>query len=277
MSQYDSSSESRAVAVIISVYGKDDPDLFDRALQSVVKQDYADGPINIYLCVDGPVSAEIEAVIDRYRASIRCILRNESNLGLAKSLNRLLDALQEEQYVFRMDSDDFSHPNRFRVQIEAMRKNPRIDILGSAINEVDKAGTIHNTIKYPKGDEEIRRYITRRNPLAHPTVCVRRSAIQRFNRYPEVPVNQDWALWFVCLQLGLRISNLDEVLVDMTAAEAFLRRRGGRRAWHEARILAIGIWRLHGFTWRLVFPVLRLLFRLAPHTVIKRLYRSKLR
>lgn len=265
------------VAILMCVYRKDDPQLFERALNSIQQQDYTEGPVRVYLGVDGPVPQAIRDVMARQRAAIHRTIENDVNMGLARSLNRLLDSLEDEQFAFRMDSDDFSHPTRIAAQLRSLRARPEVDILGAAINEVDRSGRLIKTVSYPQDAAEVRDFITRRNPLAHPTVCFRRSAIERFGHYPEVPINQDWALWFKCLALGLRLSSTSDVLVDMTVSDDFFRRRGARRAIDEFRILVRGIRATHGLTWRYIYPVLRLLFRLAPQSLIKLLYRSALR
>jgi glycosyltransferase involved in cell wall biosynthesis len=270
-------NSSSPVGVVISVYGGDDPELFERALASIERQEFDGGPLRIYLCVDGPVPPAIASVVERRSRSLHRIVRNDVNLGLAKSLNRLLDVLEDEAFVFRMDSDDFSHPDRISAQIAAMEARPQVDILGSAIHEVDRAGKRMRTVRYPESAAEIRNFIARRNPLAHPTVCFRRRAIERFAHYPEVPLNQDWALWFECLKLGLTLSNVPAPLVDMTVSENFFRRRGARRALDEFRILVRGIRSIHGPTWRYLYPVLRLAFRLLPQGLIRRAYASRLR
>jgi hypothetical protein len=265
------------VGVLMSVFARDTPALFERALESIECQDYRGGPVRIYLCVDGPLLPETAAVLERHADRIHRVLRHTVNQGLARSLNRLLDVLADEAYVFRMDSDDFSHAHRISAQIEALRARPDVDILGGAIREVDASGRVLRTVHYPKEREEIRRFIARRSPLAHPTVCFRREAIERFVHYPEVPVNQDWALWYECLALGLGLSSLDEVLVDMTVSEDFFRRRGSGRAIDEFRISCRGIRRLYGVSWRYVYPVLRFIFRMLPQPLIQRAYRSRLR
>jgi glycosyltransferase involved in cell wall biosynthesis len=268
---------AKPLAVIMSVYEGDTPELFERALLSVIRQDWKHSPIHIYLCIDGPVPSGITAVIEKHQKCIYKILRNDTRRGLAASLNRLLDTLEGESFVFRMDSDDFSHPDRFRRQIDAMLGNPSIDILGTAINEVDLSGRVMHTVRYPRSQREVLLALPRRSPVAHPTVCFRRSAIDRFKNYPVTRVNQDWALWYKCVAMGMVISNIDDVLFDVTISDAFFKRRGFARAIEEFKISMKGIWITHGLTWRMVFPFLRAAFRLTPKWFRQRMYRSRLR
>jgi glycosyltransferase involved in cell wall biosynthesis len=247
----------------MSVFERDDAPLVERALDSIRRQDYRGGPVRLYLCVDGPLQPATAAVLEQEAGTIHRIVRNAVNQGLARSLNRLIDELGDEAFVFRMDSDDFSHPHRISAQVAALEARPDVDILGGSIREVDREGGVLRTVRYPADRDEIRRF--------------RRRAIARFGRYPEVKVNQDWALWFECLALGLELSNIGDVLVDMTVSEDFFRRRGAGRALEEFRISCRGIRRLYGFSWRYAYPALRLAFRLLPQPVIRRAYRSGLR
>ena len=273
----DVSASPGPLAVIMSVYAKDDPKLFHRALRSIEEQDYKASPIRIYLCVDGQVGADIEDVLKAHKAAIYKVLRNPTNIGLAGSLNRLIDSLEDEAFVFRMDSDDYSRPYRIREQIEALQENPDIDILGGAITEVDPEGRVLRSFSYPKEQEEILDYITRRCPLAHPTVCFRRSAIGVFGHYPDVSPAEDIALWFKCLDLGLTISNIDSVLVEFSVSKDFYRRRGPKKAFKELKVKLSGVWRLRGLTWRLIFPLLLFALRLSPQFIVERIYNSRLR
>lgn len=277
-SQEDSSLASQIpVAVLMSVYSGDDPQLFERAMRSVLDQTYSDGPINVYLCVDGPVSGATDTVIEHFQSRVHRIVRNDAGIGLAKSLNRLIGILGKESLIFRMDSDDYSVPERFSLQATAMRRDPGIDILGGGIAEVEKCGEVIREVRYPAEAGRIRKQIAARNPVAHPTVCFRRSAISTLGSYPETSINQDWALWFEALRLGLNISNLDHTLVHMTVSDTFFSRRGASRAAEEFGITFRGILKLHGLTWRLLYPCMRFVFRLAPARFRRAAYNSRLR
>lgn len=266
------------LAVLMAVYGRDDAPLFERAILSILNQDWNTSPIRIYLCVDGPIDSPIERILEKYRHRIYKLLRNESRKGLARSLNLLLASLEDEEFVFRMDSDDFSHPNRFSMQIATMLAKPEIDILGSAINEVDSDRHPLRIIRYPQSTQDVYRTIPKRSPLAHATVCFRRRAIQQFVNYPETQVAQDLALWYRCLEAGLLISNIDMPLYDVTVSDAFYRRRRSiSRAFQELAINVRGILRVHGFTWRLIFPFFKAAFRMAPRSVVTWAYHSRIR
>ena len=216
----------REVGVLMSVYANDDPKLFERAIDSVLAQGTEQIRVNVYLCVDGVVPKALEASIWRFEPSIFRLIRNATNIGLARSLNRLIVELGSEEYVFRMDADDWSHSERFDLQISAMDADPSIGVLGGSINEIDEKGVIRKTVINPPDHDAIRKMLPARSPMAHPTVCFRRSTIERFQQYPETQSNQDLALWFKCMKSGVRFANLRDVVVDMTISDSFFARRG---------------------------------------------------
>lgn len=60
-----------AFSVAMCVYGKDNPQYFDQALESILNQTCL--PAELILVVDGPVPAEIESVIEKYKNKIGSI------------------------------------------------------------------------------------------------------------------------------------------------------------------------------------------------------------
>ncbi len=263
----------------MSVYRGDDPAKLDAALRSVLDQELGAGvESRIYLGVDGPVPDSIEAVIRCHASRLHQVHRSERNQGLARMLNALIGCLSDEQYVFRMDADDVSMPGRYAAQLHCMSHRSDVDILGTAIIEHDEATRTERLVRFAKSPEDALANIHRRVPVAHPTVCFRRHALDQAGGYPIKGTNEDIALWFHCLKLGLRFDNLEEPLLRFTISSRFWQRRGWAKSWGEFRCYVSGIRELFGpWNWRYIAPIARLTVRLAPTFIVKRLYASRLR
>lgn len=266
-----------SIAILMGLYGRDNPEHFERALLSVLNQTLpTDHVLHLYLGVDGSLPAALEAVIVRYASRIYCISRSDANIGLARTLNRLIQERGDEAFFFRMDADDESLSGRFAAQLAYLAAHPDIDILGTAIWECS-AGTAPRLVRFAQGPDDARRRIDRRVPVAHPTVCMRRAVLDRLGAYPDRRGNEDISMWFKCLEAGFRFDNLPEAWLNFTVTDAFWKRRSVEKAFSECRSYLEGIWRLDGVTWRYIYPLARLLLRLSPEWINRRLYASRLR
>jgi hypothetical protein len=266
------------VAVLVCVFGGDRLDWFVAAITSVVGQDYKGGAIRIYLGVDGPLPYPMEEWITQNRSVFHKIVRNEVNLGLSKTLNRLVNVLEDEPFVFRMDADDLCLPYRFSRQIAFFHDNPDVDVLGGAIWEFNDSAPVTWKKTYPCDHEAFGQYIVKANPIAHSTVCFRKGFFAKISAYPETSrYNQDLALWYAALYKGVRMANLDLPILCLRTSDDFFYRRGYTRAASEFRYYLAGIYCLHGVTWRMVFPCLRFLLRLFPSRLTRMIYGSSLR
>lgn len=270
--------KNSGVAVLMAVCGKDNAQYFEHALRSIRAQTFPQDRIQLYLGIDGALTPELEAVVSQHISRIRLCIRNESNEGLASILNRLIDSLEGEDFVFRMDADDISEPQRFAKQIRFMLENPNVDVLGTDVLEIDSNEEAIGRRHYPVSHTRIRTYITKASPVAHPTVCFRGDFFLRFGRYSaQYRTSQDIDLWFNALRHGAVIANLPEPHLRLRVVDDFYSRRSLNKAWSEFRIYLKGIWSLHGLTWRYVYPFARLFFRILPVSLIRLVYRGPLR
>lgn len=257
------------IAVIMSTYGADDPQLLRRAIDSLINQNMPEhADMHIYLGVDGPIPDDLKQVLLSYQNNLYKLLFFEDNRGLAYVLNDLLKELEDEKLVFRMDSDDVSHPTRFSKQIAFMEQNPHIDILGTAIIEKSE-GNPSRAVEFPVDHERATDAMYWRTPVAHPTVCIRRQVFEGLGGYPTDSLNEDIALWFRAHKAGYRFSNLAEPLLDFTIGHGFWQRRGVAKAWGEFKCYVKGIYITDGFSWKFVAPLARLFFRLGPTSLKK--------
>lgn len=268
------------ISVLMSVYKAEKPAYLDRALRSVW-DDQSVKPYEIVLIADGPLTPDLDNVIDKWKEALGAsfiFYKNEVNLGLTKSLNKGLE-LASGELIARMDSDDISHPKRFERQVNFLINNPDIDVVGGALQEFNDNNECLNVRHYPEDSETIKIYICKASPLAHPTVMMRKRIFNSGLKYDErFRTSQDLALWFDVLDKGYKISNVSETTIYFRLAGDVFKRRSKEKAINEFKIYMNGIYRLHGiFTFAYIYPISRLIFRYMPKFMIKFIYGSKLR
>ena len=123
-------------SVLMTVYTKDNPDYFALALDSMVNQTYK--PDEIVLVKDGPVVESLQKVIDERIADGAPIVQVQlpKNIGLGLALNEGIKVIKNE-LIARMDSDDYSMPERCELQVKEFEKNPDLDIVCFGCNLFD--------------------------------------------------------------------------------------------------------------------------------------------
>ena len=269
------------LSVLMSVYKSERPEFLDRSLQSIIS-DQTEKPDMVILVQDGFLDNDLLKVIKKWKdvaGDKMLIIKNETNLGLTRSLNKGLDIITTD-LVARMDSDDISCPERFEKQKQYLEQHPEIDILGGAILEIDENGQPLNKRYYPKDNKSVYKSIYKANPIAHPTVMIRTRLFENGLRYNEkYRTNQDLALWFDALLAGYNIGNLTDVILHFRRqASVYKRRKRMKNLIREFNIYCSGIRRLYGvLSFKYIYPVSRLCLKLMPVFIVKWAYESHLR
>lgn len=267
------------ISVLMSVYRKETTAHLDRSLKSIW-DDQTRKPDQIVLVEDGPLTDELYAVIEKWRKVLGEKLvspRNETNLGLTAALNKGLEYVTSD-LVARNDSDDLSAPVRFELQMHYIEQHPEVDVLGGAMQEFTDDNPCIGVRYYPV--DNIRKYICKASPVAHPTVMMRMRIFREGGiRYDDrYPMNEDIALWYDILRNGYTISNTDDVVYFFECSGGMFERRSRQKAWPEFKVYMRGIKDLYGiFSWRYVYPLSRLTFRYMPVSIIAKIYGSSMR
>lgn len=211
--------------VLMAVYHKDDPILFNKAIYSIYQNTLQ--PDDFVLVVDGHVSVLLEQIIAGFQRqfAMRVIWLPE-NRGLANALNQGLKAINTT-WVARADADDINMPYRFKILAQNIGDD--IDLIGAAIREIDEGGRVTGSRTVPLSHVEICKYLKRRNPFNHMTVMFRRELVMEFGGYPNLFLREDYALWATLLSSGMRAINLADELVEVSAGISLAKRRGGFR------------------------------------------------
>jgi len=226
-------------SVAMSVYKKDNPEHFDRALESIIiKQTVV--PNEIVLVVDGPVTDEINNVIDGYcrmHQEVFSLIKLKENRGLGNALRVAVDNSRYD-LIARMDGDDISVSTRFEQQLEQFKQYPNTDIVGGDISEF--IGKEDNIVAYryvPKDDADIKEYLKTRCPMNHVSVMYRKNAVQGSGGYKDLFWNEDYYLWIRMVENGCTMSNTGTVLVNVRVGSDMYKRRGGKKYFQSEKFL----------------------------------------
>ena len=221
----------RDYSVLMSVYEKEDASNLAQSMESIFLQTV---PTDDFVLVcDGPLTPALDEVIEKYRRKyphILHIVRLSSNRGLGEALNAGLSHCKNE-LVARMDSDDWSYPDRCARQLSMFDLHPEVDIVSGTIEEFkDDPDIITGARTLPVNSSAIRRFSRKRNPFNHPAVMFRKKAVEDAGGYNErFHLFEDYYLWIRMLQNGSEGYNLKNPVLKMRTSEEQMLRRGGWR------------------------------------------------
>lgn len=188
-------------------------------------------PDEVILVEDGPLGSDLNDIISEYSAKYPTlkIIPLPTNQGLGKALN---EGLKHCSYdiVARMDTDDIAKPDRFEKQLAVFEKYLDIDVVGAWIDEFeDDISEVKSVRKLPELPDDIRQFAKRRNPINHPVVMFRKSAVLAAGGYQHFPLFEDYYLWIRMLMNGAKFYNIQESLLYFRFSPEMFRRRGGWR------------------------------------------------
>jgi len=184
------------------------------ALDSLLGQTYRE--IEVLAIDDGSADAT-PRILGEYAARDGrvCVLRNEANLGVIRTLNRGVAEARGE-IVIRMDADDVAAPTRIERQVELLARRPEVGVVGTGVEPVDREGRRLRPRPVlctgPGGARFVALFAT---PVMHPTIAAR-TELMRAHPYggpPESLHTEDYELFARMLEDGIGFANIDEPLM----------------------------------------------------------------
>lgn len=215
-------------SVSMCVYGKDDPQFFRAAVDSILNQTVT--PSEVVLVVDGPVPEELNAVIRGYEAMpIFRVVRFAENQGHGNARRAGLAACSNE-LVALMDADDLSAPDRFQKQLAKFAGDPSLDIVGGMITEfVGEPDNVVARRDVPLEDQYIKQYMKKRCPMNQVTVMFKKTSVDRVGGFIDWYCDEDYYLWLRMTLAEMQFGNVPDVLVNVRVGEEMYQRRGGKK------------------------------------------------
>lgn len=154
--------------------------------------------------------------VEEARRWIPSRLKGRVVTGNPLPLHECLAAMVQEaktEFVARMDGDDICFPERFHLQLEAMRSDANLGIAGGQCPMIDSAGKlIRKSHPGPLAHEDIVTEMMFRSALTHPALMFRREAVLKAGNYLIPKPVEDLDLYLRMARF-CRFRNLsDEVL-----------------------------------------------------------------
>lgn len=269
----------------MSVYHKDRAEWLYQAAASMLTQTFL--PSQFVLVEDGPLNTELEETVAKIARSCSGRIRFDVvkipvNGGLGPALNEGLSHCICD-LVARMDADDLSLPDRCALQAVYMSEHPGCGAVSGTLLEfegdvpADISACIRKNV--PLTPEDVRKYAPDRNPMNHPCVMFRKSAVEKAGGYQRVPYFEDYDLWLrMIFDYRMELANLSEPLLLMRT-DGMYERRGGIRYAGYIREFRKSMYKRGyiGFGKYLITTLLRMVVSIVPASIRKSFYRKALR
>lgn len=213
-------------SVSMCVYGKDNPDWFKTAVDSILNQTCA--PDEVVLVVDGPVPDILGEIISEYekRDDFK-VIRFETNQGHGNARRVGLENCTNE-LVAIMDADDISLLDRFEKQLDAFNKDGELAIVGGNITEfVGEPDNIIGRRTVFVADAEIKSDLKGRCPMNLVTVMFKKSNVQAVGGFIDWFCEEDYYLWLRMALANMKFANVSDDLVNVRVGKEMYQRRGG--------------------------------------------------
>lgn len=203
----------KTISVIMSVFNCEI--LVSEAVESVINQSFKD--YDLIIVDDGSYDHTLD-VIKKYATKDRRIkiLRKE-NTGLTDSLNVAMSHATGE-WIARLDADDIAMPDRFLNQIDYIKKNPNVALLGGGCLEIDETGRPIKQHIYSETHEELLSKMETGKIFSffpHSSVLFNRALVNELGGYNKRYLrSQDSDLW-LRISEAARIASLQKPLVKL--------------------------------------------------------------
>lgn len=266
-------------SVLMSVYKNDKPEWVEIAVNSMLNQTVK--PDEVVLIVDGEVSDDLNQTIEKLSSenSVMKIYRNEHNLGLGLTLQKGI-GLCKNDLVARMDSDDYSEPNRIEIELKKM-EDENLDLVGCKVKEfMDDIDNVLSIKSVPVGESQILKYAKQRNPFCHPSVLFNKNKVLEAGNYQDMKLCEDYYLWVRMLQAGCKMDNCEQSLVRMRVSKDLYARRGGRKYFKSQKQLFKYMKKtkfISGFTYFKILVTRYVVQVLMPNKLRQKFYEKQLR
>ncbi len=210
---------------------RDAASTIETAIESVLEEHRVELEI---IAIDDGSRDDGPARVARIAASSRRIRPMATGgVGIARALARGIEAARGS-FIARMDGDDISLPGRLEYSLHLLEQDRRLGAVGTLVEGFAEGELGEGMQRYISwlnsltSPEDHERDIFVESPLCHPSVMLRRSALEAVGGYRDVPWAEDYDLWLRLVEHGYALAKVESVLLRW-------RHRAGRATFQDPR------------------------------------------
>ena len=195
------------VSVLTPIY-KTKPGHLRECIESILNQTFTD--FEFLILNDSPENTELDKIVESYKDDRIKYYKNEKNMGISASRNKLLD-MSRGEYIAIFDHDDISMPDRLEREVDFLDKNPGVGVVSGVIQLFGEKDEVW---KQPEYDMDIKIAMTENCFVAHTASMLRRNVLVENNiRYEGYYTPAEDYRLFTRLMEYTHFYNLQNVLV----------------------------------------------------------------
>lgn len=198
------------ISIVMPVYNG--ASYIEDALCSILGQSFGD--FELIIVDDGSTDDTLDIIQDY---SDKRIILKHCQHDYIETLNYGI-SIAKGNYIVRMDADDKMYPDRLSEQYLFMEKHREIDVCGSWAKAF---GLSDDLLVTPENNIDIQAELLLHNALIHPSVIIRREAMDEFLKRKNIHAlydkkyhyAEDYKLWIDFALSGFRLANIPKNLL----------------------------------------------------------------
>ena len=234
------------ISVILPFFNADKT--IGRAIKSIASQSFSDFEC---ILIDNNSTDESCKIAEQFtETDKRFKLISEKRQGVMFASNAGWE-VSKGIYIARMDADDWSHPDRLKMQSDFLDYNPNYGAVATQVNHISHSEFTGGMARFVEWSNAIISYEEILNnqfielPIVNPTAMWRRETAEQNGMYLHGDFPEDYEMWLRWLNAGVKIKKLNTKLLNWHDSDNRLSRTDqiySDRSFYNIKTKYLALW-----------------------------------
>ncbi len=213
------------ISVLLPFYNSEKT--LERAIRSIQNQKFCD--FECILIDNNSTDNSREIAKPFSNSDNRFILISEPQQGVVYASNKGWNN-SKGKYIARMDSDDWSHPERLGLQDKFLENNPTYGAVATLVTHIshsDQTGGMSRFVEWNNSlvsSDQISNNRFVELPIVNPSAMWRRTIAEENGMFEHGNFPEDYEMWLRWMDNGVKIGKIDKYLLDWYDSDTRLSR-----------------------------------------------------